>query len=121
MEKLFDRTTRGDPETCLRWTCKSVRKLADVLSAMGHTVSYPVVAELLHELGYSLQGNRKTKEGTSHPDRNAQFEHIHAKVQNYIASRQPVISVDTKKKELVGDFKNSGQDWRTKEIGRAHV
>jgi transposase len=114
LEQLVDPTTRGDPETCLRWTCKSVRKLADELSAMGHTVSYPVVAEMLHELGYSLQGNRKTKEGTSHPDRNAQFEHIHAKVQNHIASRQPVISVDTKKKELVGDFKNGGQDWRPK-------
>jgi len=115
LEKLVDPTTRGDPESCLRWTCKSVRNLADELLAMGHTVSYPVVAELLHELGYSLQANRKTKEGASHPDRNAQFEYINAKVQNYIASRQPVISVDTKKKELIGDFKNGGQDWRPKE------
>jgi transposase len=114
LEKLVDPTTRGDPETCLRWTCKSVRKLAEELSEMGHAVSYPVVAELLHELGYSLQANRKTKEGANHPDRNAQFEQIHAKVQSYIASRQPVISVDTKKKELVGDFKNGGQDWRPK-------
>lgn len=114
LEKLVDSTTRGDPETCLRWTCKSVRNLADELSAMGHTVSYPVVAELLHELGYSLQANRKTMEGASHPGRNAQFEHINTKVKSYVASRIPVISVDTKKKELVGNFKNGGQDWRPK-------
>jgi hypothetical protein len=79
---------------------------------MGHRVSYSVVAELLREMGYSLQGNRKTKEGDSHPDRNAQFEHINAKVEEYMGLRQPVISVDTKKKELVGDFKNNGQEWR---------
>jgi len=114
LEKLVDPTTRGDPESCLRWTCKSVRNLADELAAMGHAVSYPVVADLLHELGYSLQANRKTQEGDSHPDRNAQFEHIHAKVQSYMEARQPVISVDTKKKELVGNFKNGGQDWRPK-------
>jgi transposase len=112
LEKLVDPATRGDPESCLRWTCKSLRKLAEELALMGHEVSYPVVAELLHEMGYSLQANRKTKEGDSHPDRNAQFEHINAKVQQYIGLQQPVISVDTKKKELVGDFKNSGQDWR---------
>ncbi|MBI3470347.1 MAG: ISAzo13 family transposase [Candidatus Solibacter usitatus] len=114
LEKLVEPTTRGDPESCLRWTCKSVRKLAEELEQMGHQVSYPVVAELLHEMEYSLQANRKTKEGDSHPDRNAQFEHINAKVQQYIGCKQPVISVDTKKKELVGDFKNSGQDWRPK-------
>jgi len=112
LEKLVDPTTRGDPECCLRWTCKSVRKLAEELAGMGHEVSHPVVAELLHEIGYSLQANRKTKEGDSHPDRNAQFEHLNAKVQHYIGLQQPVISVDTKKKELVGDFKNSGQEWR---------
>jgi transposase len=112
LEKLVDPTTRGDPESCLRWTCKSVRKLAEELARMGHEVSYPIVAELLHEMGYSLQANRKTKEGDGHPDRNAQFEHINAKAQQYIGLQQPVISVDTKKKELVGDFKNSGQDWR---------
>jgi hypothetical protein len=89
-----------------------VRKLAEELERMGHEVSYPVVAELLHEMGYSLQANRKTKEGNSHPDRNAQFEYINARVQQYMDLRQPVISVDTKKKELVGDFKNGGQDWR---------
>lgn len=114
LEKLVEPTTRGDPESCLRWTCRSVRNLAEELATMGHEVSYPVVAELLHEMGYSLQANRKTQEGSSHPDRNAQFEHISAKVQSYMAARQPVISVDTKKKELVGNFKNSGQEWRPK-------
>ena len=114
LEKLVEPTTRGHPESCLRWTCKSVRKLAEELQRLGHQVSYPVVAELLHELDYSLQANRKTKEGNSHPDRNAQFEYIDHKVQAYQALRQPVISVDTKKKELVGDFKNAGQQWRPK-------
>src|SRR5271169_1306837 len=114
LEKLVEPTTRGHPETCLRWTCKSVRKLAEELEQMGHRVSYPVVAELLHELDYSLQANRKTQEGDSHPDRNAQFEHINARVQQYLGRKQPVISVDTKKKEWVGDFKNSGQDWKPK-------
>ena len=123
LEKLVEPTTRGDPESCLRWTCKSVRKLAEELEGMGHHVSYPVVAELLHELEYSLQANRKTKEGNDHPDRNAQFEHINARVQQYIDLKQPVISVDTKKKELVGNFKNGGQEWRPKatpEKVRAH-
>jgi transposase len=114
LEKLVEPTTRGDPERCLRWTCLSVRNLADELKKMGHKVSYPVVARLLHEMGYSLQSNRKTKEGESHQDRNAQFEHINARVELYIASKQPVISVDTKKKELAGDFRNNGQDWRPK-------
>ena len=114
LEKLVEPTTRGDPESCLRWTCKSVRRLAEELKQRGHQVSYPVVAELLHEMEYSLQGNRKTKEGASPPDRNAQFEHINAKVLRYIGLKQPVISVDTKKKELVGDFNNGGQDWRPK-------
>ena len=114
LEKLVEPTTRGHPETCLRWTCKSVRKLAEELHRLGHQVSYPVVAELLHELDYSLQANRKTKEGASHPDRNAQFEYIDQKVRAYHALGQPVISVDTKKKELVGDFKNAGQQWRPK-------
>ena len=115
LEKLVDSTTRGDPECCLRWTCKSVRKLAEELGQLGHAVSYPVVAKLLHELDYSLQANRKTKEGEEdHPDRDAQFEYINAKVKQYIGRQQPVISVDTKKKELVGDFKNGGQDWKPK-------
>jgi DNA-binding phage protein len=112
LEKLVEPTTRGHPETCLRWTCNSVRKLAEDLNRMGHRVSYPVVAELLHELDYSLQANRKTKEGDSHPDRNAQFEYIDGKVRRYIALGQPVISVDTKKKELLGEFKNGGREWR---------
>ena len=112
LEKLVQPTTRGDPESPLRWTCKSVRKLAAELQRRGHRISYPLVAELLHQMDYSLQGNRKTKEGTSHPDRNAQFEHIHDRVQHYIRGQQPVISVDTKKKELVGDFKNGGREWR---------
>ena len=112
LEKLVEPTTRGDPESPLRWTCKSVRKLAAELQRRGHKISYPVVAQLLHEMDYSLQGNRKTKEGTSHPDRNAQFEHIQERVQHYIREKQPVISVDTKKKELVGDFKNGGREWR---------
>jgi hypothetical protein len=114
LEKLVEPTTRGHPETCLRWTCKSVRKLAEELNRLGHRVSYPVVAELLHELDYSLQANRKTKEGDSHPDRDAQFEYIDHRVQAHLALQQPVISVDTKKKELVGDFKNAGQEWRPK-------
>ena len=114
LEQLVESTTRGDPESPLRWTCKSVRKLAEELQQMGHRISYPVVAELLHEMEYSLQGNRKTKEGTAHPDRNAQFEHIQKKVQQYFRRKEPVISVDTKKKELVGDFKNAGREWRPK-------
>jgi hypothetical protein len=114
LEKLLEATTRGDPERCLRWTCKSVRGLAEDLAKMGHPVSYPVVAELLHGLDYSLQSNRKTKEGEGHPDRNEQFEHINARVKQYIGLGQPVISVDTKKKELVGDFKNGGRMWRPK-------
>ena len=106
---------RDTEEAAHMWTCKSVRKLAEELGQMGHAVSYPVVAELLHELDYSLQANRKTKEGEEdHPDRDAQFEHIDAKVKQYIGRQQPVISVDTKKKELVGDFKNGGQSWKPK-------
>ena len=106
---------RDTEEAAHMWTCKSVRKLAEELGQMGHAVSYPVVAELLHELDYSLQANRKTKEGEEdHPNRDAQFEHIDAKVKQYIGRQQPVISVDTKKKELVGDFKNGGQSWKPK-------
>jgi len=89
-----------------------VRRLAEELNLQGHLISYPVVAELLRELGYSLQANRKTKEGESHPDRNAQFEHINRKVKRFLTARQPVISVDTKKKELVGDFRNGGRELR---------
>jgi transposase len=114
LEGLLESTTRGDPEAPLRWTCKSVRQLTAELRRMKHQVSHQVVADLLHELGYSLQANRKTKEGAGHPDRNAQFEHLNRKVKWSLGRRQPVISVDTKKKELVGDFKNGGRELRPK-------
>jgi transposase len=114
LERLVEPLTRGDPESPLRWTCKSVRKLAEELQREGHQTSYRLVARLLHGLGYSLQANRKTREGSSHPDRNAQFEHLNGKIQNFQRRGQPVISVDTKKKELIGDFKNNGREWRRK-------
>ena len=114
LQSLLESTTRGDPQAALRWTSKSVRQLTAELKRMGHQVSHQVVADLLHELGYSLQANRKTKEGSSHPDRNAQFEHLNGKVKWSVSRQQPVISVDTKKKELVGDFKNGGREWRRK-------
>jgi transposase len=112
LESLIDPSTRGDPESPLRWTCKSVRKLAEELRAKGHKVSGQKVSELLHELGYSLQGTRKTREGSAHPDRNAQFEHINAQAKAFQRAGQPVVSVDTKKKELVGDFANRGKEWQ---------
>ncbi len=96
----------------MRWTCKSVRTLAKELRRQGHPISHRIVAELLHEMGYSLQSNRKTKEGTSHPGRNVQFEYLNRKVKRYLATKQPVISVDTKKRALVGDFKNGGRELR---------
>lgn len=114
LELLIEPLTRGDPESPLRWTCKSVRKLSSELSEMGFKVSPQKVGALLRGLGYSLQANRKTHEGIDHPDRNAQFEHIYRKVKNFLRRGQPVISVDTKKKELVGDFKNGGQEWCAK-------
>jgi len=114
LEKLLESTTRGDPESPLRWTCKSVRNLTAELKRMNHVVSHQVVADLLHKLGYSLQANSKTKEGTNHPDRNAQFEHLNGKVKWCLSRKEPVISVDTKKKELVGDFKNGGSELRPK-------
>ena len=112
LEKLVEPTTRGDPESPLRWTCKSLRTLADELSTNGHSVSYPKVGDLLRELGYSLQANRKMLEGTNHPDRNAQFEFINGQAKQRLAAGNPVISVDTKKKELVGAYKNNGTTWR---------
>jgi len=112
LEALVEPTTRGDPQSPLRWTCKSTRRLAAELQRQGHALSHQTVALLLHALGYSLQGNRKTREGASHPDRNAQFEHISRKVKAFQRRNQPVISVDTKKKELVGDFANKGQEWQ---------
>ena len=114
LERLVEPVTRGDPESRLRWTCKSVRKLARELQDMGHQTSHRMVAELLHELGYSLQANRKTLEGSSHADRDAQFRYINEQVDSLQRSGQPVISVDTKKKELVGDFKNAGRELRPK-------
>ncbi len=111
LERLVEPVTRGEPESPLRWTCKSVRQLATELSRQGHQISHQLVSELLHERGYSLQANRKTREGGSHPDRNAQFEQINAQAKNFLAQGEPVISVDAKKKELVGDFKNPGREW----------
>ena len=112
LEGLIEPTSRGDPESALRWTTKSVRKLAEELQRKGHRVSYQTVSERLHDMGYSLQGNRKVLEGSSHPDRNAQFEHLNAAVQLQLSLGEPVISVDTKKKELVGPFKNGGKELR---------
>jgi transposase len=114
LEALVEPVTRGHPETPLRWTCKSVRQLAAELQRMGHQTSHRMVAELLHQMDYSLQANRKTREGSSHPDRDAQFHHISDKIREFQADHQPVISVDTKKKELVDDFKNSGRELRPK-------
>ena len=112
VESLVEPATRGDPEAPLRWSSKSTRKLAEELKQQGYQVSHRLVAALLHDLGYSLQANRKTREGSQHPDRNAQFEHINRRTAQALAAGQPVISVDTKKKELVGDFKNGGREWR---------
>ena len=114
LDRLVEPTSRGDPESPLRWTCKSVRQLAAELKRQGHQASHRMVAELLHDMGYSLQANRKTLEGTEHPDRNAQFEHLNRAVQLQLSLGEPVISVDTKKKELVGPFKNGGRELRPK-------
>ena len=114
LEKLLEPVTRGDPQSPLRWTCKSVRNLAGELRAQGHKVSHMLVAELLHEQQYSLQANRKTKEGATHPDRDAQFEYINAQATEFLNRGQPAISVDTKKKEQVGDYQNGGREWRPK-------
>ncbi|MGZ9112492.1 MAG: ISAzo13 family transposase [Rhodoplanes sp.] len=111
---LVEPTARGDPMSALRWTCKSLRRLAAELTALGHPVSHTVVGELLTQQKFSLQANRKTREGGDHPDRDAQFLHIDQSVADALAAKQPVISVDTKKKELVGDFKNAGREWRPK-------
>ena len=112
LEALIEPATRGDPESPLCWTCKSTRRLADELRRQHHPISTNSVAALLRQAGYSLQANRKTREGASHPDRNAQFEHINASVRRFHDRGQPAISVDTKKKELVGDFKNAGREWQ---------
>ena len=133
LDALVDPATRGDPQSPLRWTCKSTYRLAEELTRQGHPVSPRTVAALLQAEGYSLQANRKTREGRSHPDRNAQFEYLNGRVRAFQRQDQPVISVDTKKKELVGDFKNGGREWqpqgkpeevrvhdfRDKELGKA--
>ena len=134
LEQLVEPMTVGDPETPLRWTCKSLMHLSRELQAQGYTISHVSVSALLKEMGYGLQGNRKTLEGKGHPDRNAQFEFINQKADAALLAGQPVISVDTKKKELVGQFKNGGKEWRPegdpekvnvydfvdKELGRAN-
>jgi hypothetical protein len=112
LELLVEPATRGDPESPLRWTCKSTPRLAGKLRRQGHRVGARTVAKLLIDAGFSLQGNRKTKEGGHHPDRDAQFQHINDRVLAFQKRGQPVISVDTKKKELVGNFKNAGREWR---------
>lgn len=117
LERLIEPTTRGEPELPLRWTCKSTRELTAALRDQGHPVSHTVVAELLHRLDYSLQADRKIREGGNVPDRDAQFNHINAEVTRYQAEGQPVISVDAKKRELIGPFKNPGREWRP--TGRA--
>ena len=108
---LIEPETRGDPESPLRWTCKSSRAVAEQLAKGGHPVSHVKVAQLLHDQGYSLQSNRKTEEGADHPDRDAQFRYINSQVKRALAARTPVISVDTKKKELIGNYVNGGQQW----------
>lgn len=114
IERLVEPTSRGDPESPLRYTIKSIRVLEQELKQQGHQATYPTIAAILHQKGYSLQANKKTREGTNHPDRNAQFEFINNDVKNQQQSKEPVISVDAKKKELVGDFKNNGREWHPK-------
>ena len=111
LEAMIDAETRGDPESPLRWTCKSTRSIAAALTRRQHPISHSKVAQILHDQGYSLQGNRKTKEGEDHPHRDAQFRHINAAVKQYLKQSWPVISADTKKKEIVGNYYNGGQQW----------
>lgn len=112
LQALIEPSSRGDPQSPLRWTCLSTRQLAETLRGQGHAVSHQTVAALLNDLDYSLQANRKVKEGQDHPDRNAQFEHINQRVLAFQRRRQPVVSVDGKKKELIGDFRRAGREWR---------
>ncbi len=111
LEEMIDCQTRGDPESPLRWICKSTRTIATQLGKKKHPVSHTKVAQILHDLNYSLQSNRKTEEGADHPDRDAQFRHINSSVKKCLKQRNPVISVDTKKKELIGNYNNAGQQW----------
>ena len=111
LEAMIDSQTRGDPQSPLRWICKSTRTIAQQLGRKKHPVSHVKVAQILHDLNYSLQSNRKTEEGADHPDRDAQFRHINAAVKKCLAQGSPVISVDTKKKEMIGDYDNAGQQW----------
>ena len=123
LERLVEADSRGDPESLLRWTSKSVRHLAEGLRGRGHQVHFTTVAQLMRGMGYSLQANVKTREGRQHPDRDAQFRHINTVAKRAVDHGQPVISVDTKKKELVGDFKTAGREWRPKgqpELVRVH-
>lgn len=112
LDSLIEPGTRGDPESPLRWTTKSTRHLARELTAMGHAISHSVVGKILHSAGYSLQGTRKVLEGAQHPDRDAQFRYINSLAEQFLATGDPVISVDTKKKELVGRFEQAGREWR---------
>ena len=112
LRSLIEPHTRGEPESILQWTSRSLRNLSKDLRRRGHHASHRMVAELLREMKFSLQANRKTREGKQHPDRNAQFEYIHRKVMSQLRREEPAISVDTKKKESVGDFKNGGREWR---------
>jgi hypothetical protein len=114
LESLMEPLTRGDPEPPLRWTCECTRNLAKELKARGYEISHATIASLLLDMNYSLQANRKTREGSKHPDRNAKFEYINKLAGAALEAGQPAISVDTKKKELVGDFKNGGQEWQPK-------
>ena len=111
LKRLIDPATRGDPISPLLWTCKSTRNLADALAELGHDLSHQTVSRILVEMGYSLQANRKTEEGKDHPDRNDQFEHINRKVRSFQRRGQPVVSMDTKKKEIVGNYRRSGREW----------
>src|SRR3954454_20354589 len=111
LKRLIDPATRGDPMSPLLWTCKSTRNLADALAELGHDLSHQTVSRILVEMGYSLQANRKTEAGKDHPDRNDQFEHINRKVRSFQRHGQPVVSMDTKKKEIVGNYRRSGREW----------
>lgn len=114
LDALIEPTAAGEPDSPLRWTVRSVRNLSQALRGMGHLVSHTLVAQLLKDLGYSLQANQKKREGAQHPDRDAQFRYINDQVRGFLKKHQPAVSVDTKKKELVGDFKNGGGSWRPK-------